>query len=636
MSDLFRKTSLEKLSSPEQLDKMIVITPPSFWLALSGAGFMIVVAVIWSIFGALPVNVETQGIYINNGGTYSVYSEMAGVVERLAVQEGDEIKKGDVIAYLDTEDLEQKIETHANRIKNVEKITMVSETDAITADNKSLIEIKSQMLTIDQSLYQNQELLELYSNNVAEQRKITTAAEKAMREAEAAYYNSLNVGDSTNEQLVYTEAQSNLANVSGYLESAYNGLDQANVAYNQAASQYQKVLDDYNKLIAQEKALKETVDAKWSELTSVYQTAGGTGETDVNALEQYKSSPWNLDVEVDDYIQAFSSYEKYIVDNQNAKAELQAYVAQYKLELDAAEATRNNYQKDVNNYYSQKDSASKNYESAKNNYVNRVHELEAAQSNQTQLSNKYSMALNEYTTQQTKLDNILDSLAQMEVQVDSDRRTMERQITTIYSQFEATKASIIDQLNMECEQYKEQLEKCAVVSSVDGRVLNISVVQGSVVNQGSELLKVQQGDSDDNVVVCYVALNSGKKITEGMEVLVYPTTVNKQEYGHMTATVTKVDSYVTSTENLRTQLGNDSLVEAFLKDGPVVAVVCELKRDASTSSGYYWSSAKGKTLYLAEGTMVEASVVLEEKAPITMLIPYIKEKLTIKTEDVAQ
>ena len=57
MADLFRKTSLEKLSSPEQLDKMIVITPPSFWMALSGAGLVIVVALIWSILGRLPVNV---------------------------------------------------------------------------------------------------------------------------------------------------------------------------------------------------------------------------------------------------------------------------------------------------------------------------------------------------------------------------------------------------------------------------------------------------------------------------------------------------------------------------------------------------------------------------------------------------
>ena len=37
MGQIFRKSLLDKLSSPEQLDKMIVITPPSFWIALTGA-----------------------------------------------------------------------------------------------------------------------------------------------------------------------------------------------------------------------------------------------------------------------------------------------------------------------------------------------------------------------------------------------------------------------------------------------------------------------------------------------------------------------------------------------------------------------------------------------------------------------
>ena len=636
MADLFRKTSLEKLSSPEQLDKMIVITPPSFWMALSGAGLVIVVALIWSILGRLPVNVETQGIYVNNGGIYSVYSEMAGIIENIEVNEGDEIKKGEVIAYLNKDDLEQKITNYDYRIKNVESITMDSEADVITADNKSLVEIKSQMLTLDQNLYQNQELLELYSNKVSEQRQITNQAEQNMRNAELNYYNSLNVGDSTNEQLEYTEAQSKLSNASGYLETAYSNLDQAKVAYNQALNQYQTALDNYNKLVAKENALKDIVDTKLNELEEAYKNIGGTELIDMTALDIYRDEPFNLNVQVEAYIQAVTNYQNCISENESAKSELQVSISQYKLELSSAEDTKNNYQKDVDNYNSQKENISKDYENIKSSYLNKINELGTAQSNQAQLSNEYNVALNNYTTEQTKLNSLLDSLAQMEVQVDSDTRTIERQTTTIYSQFEATKASIIDQLNIECEQYKEQLEKCAIVSSVDGKVSDISVVQGSAVNQGSELIKVQQGNSEDNVIVCYVSLNSGKKITKGMEVLVYPTTVNKQEYGHMTATVVNVDNYVTSTESLRTQLGNDTLVETFLNDGPVIAVTCELKEDDNTSSGYYWSSSKGKDVMLLEGTLVEASVVLEEKAPITMLIPYIKEKLTIKTDTNAQ
>ena len=630
MADIFRKTSLEKLSSPEQLDKMIVITPPSFWIALSGAGLIIAAALIWSILGRLPVNVETHGIYLNNGGTYSVYSEVAGIAEQVVVQEGDMIEKGDVIAYLNEDDVQQKIEDYENRIESVEKITMDSESDVITADNKPLIDIKGQLLTLDQNLRQNQALLNLQVENVAVQRQKATAAEKAMREAEAAYFNSLNTIDTNGAQLAYSEAQSQLANASGYLEAAYSSLDQANVNVSQADSQYQSILSSYNKLKEQGKILEAKKNSLAEEIQRLNpgfdpsrpDTWAGISEEP----EETEDSGRLLEL-IDAWQQAQNEYDNWL----SSKEQLKLSVNEAEAALNASKAARDNYQDDVNHFSSEKDEASGYYEASKADYLNRLGQQAQAQREQSKLSNEYNLALNDYTTEQAKLTSLLDNVAQMEVQVESDKEMLEKQTKTVYGQFEATKASVIDQLTMECDQYRDQLEKCAIVSTVSGKVSNVAVVQGSAINQGSELIKVQQGGEGSNVVVCYVTLDSGKKVEEGMEVLIYPTTVNKQEYGHMEATVETVDEFVASTENLRTQLGNDNLVEVFLKDGPVVAVVCRLKEDASTSSGYYWSSSKGKDLMLTEGTLVEASVVLEEKAPITMLIPYIKEKLTMQT-----
>lgn len=636
MPDLFRKTSLEKLSSPEQLDKMIVITPPSFWIALSGAGLIIAAALVWSILGRLPVNVETQGIYLNNGGTYSVYSEVAGIAEQVAVQEGDMIKKGDVIAYLNEDDLQQKIKDFENRIESVEKITMDSESDVITADNKTLIDIKGQLLTLDQNLQQNQALLNLQVENVAVQRQKASAAENAMRDAEAAYFNSLNTIDTTGAQLAYSEAQSQLANASGYLESAYSSLDQANVNVRQADSQYQSILNSYNKLKEQGKILEAKKDNLAEEIErlnpgfdpSKPDTWAGTSEEPEESDEPGESEDsGRLSALIDAWQQAQNEYDSWL----SGKNQLKLSVDEAEAALDASKAARDNYQDDVNYFSSEKDEASGYYEASKADYLNRLGQQAQAQIEQSKLSNEYNLALSDYNTEQAKLISLLDNVAQMEVQVENDKEMLEKQTETVYGQFEATKASVIDQLTMECNQYRDQLEKCAIVSTVSGKVSDVAVVQGSAINQGSELIKVQQGDEGSNVVVCYVALSSGKKVEEGMKVLVYPTTVNKQEYGHMEATVETVDAFVASTENLRTQLGNDNLVEVFLKDGPVVAVVCRLTEDAGTSSGYYWSSSKGKDLTLTEGTLVEASVVLEEKAPITMLIPYIKEKLTMQT-----
>ena len=71
MADYYRKSSLDKLSSPEQLDRAITIISPSFWVAAIGGGLIIAVVLIWSVFGRLPVSVSTIGMYMGDNGIYN-------------------------------------------------------------------------------------------------------------------------------------------------------------------------------------------------------------------------------------------------------------------------------------------------------------------------------------------------------------------------------------------------------------------------------------------------------------------------------------------------------------------------------------------------------------------------------------
>jgi hypothetical protein len=49
--DIFRKVSLDRLSSPEQLDMLATVTAPSGRLVLLALGLLIVLALIWFWFG---------------------------------------------------------------------------------------------------------------------------------------------------------------------------------------------------------------------------------------------------------------------------------------------------------------------------------------------------------------------------------------------------------------------------------------------------------------------------------------------------------------------------------------------------------------------------------------------------------
>lgn len=97
MADLYRKSALERMSNPEQLDKVLKVTSPMSWIALLGITFIIIVTVVWSIIGTIPETITAKGVVSAVVGSNSVYTEDAGKVVSLRVREGDEVHLGDPV-----------------------------------------------------------------------------------------------------------------------------------------------------------------------------------------------------------------------------------------------------------------------------------------------------------------------------------------------------------------------------------------------------------------------------------------------------------------------------------------------------------------------------------------------------------
>lgn len=53
---IFREKSIERVSSPEQLDDYIKVTTPSVWLILSATIALLAGMIIWGVFGKIEVN----------------------------------------------------------------------------------------------------------------------------------------------------------------------------------------------------------------------------------------------------------------------------------------------------------------------------------------------------------------------------------------------------------------------------------------------------------------------------------------------------------------------------------------------------------------------------------------------------
>ena len=71
---LFRKSSLERISSPEQLNDYIKAAGPAAWLVLAAAVILLTGACIWGIFGRLETRL-TAPVQVTEGNARLLLSQ---------------------------------------------------------------------------------------------------------------------------------------------------------------------------------------------------------------------------------------------------------------------------------------------------------------------------------------------------------------------------------------------------------------------------------------------------------------------------------------------------------------------------------------------------------------------------------
>ncbi len=64
--NLYRKSSLEKISSPEQLDQMLTLTSPAVWLAILGGILCICAVLVWACTFWINNTETVGGIYVKD------------------------------------------------------------------------------------------------------------------------------------------------------------------------------------------------------------------------------------------------------------------------------------------------------------------------------------------------------------------------------------------------------------------------------------------------------------------------------------------------------------------------------------------------------------------------------------------
>ena len=113
----------------------------------------------------------------------------------------------------------------------------------------------------------------------------------------------------------------------------------------------------------------------------------------------------------------------------------------------------------------------------------------------------------------------------------------------------------------------------------------------------------------------------GKKIQPGMKVEITPATVQRERFGSIVAVVNDVSPFPVTQEGVARIVGHAAIAQNLTEKGAQIQVSTQLQQDPSTFSGLRWSSSRGPQLKVSSGTTATVQVTIEERAPISFVLP---------------
>ncbi|MDR1912935.1 MAG: NHLP bacteriocin system secretion protein [Clostridiales bacterium] len=182
----------------------------------------------------------------------------------------------------------------------------------------------------------------------------------------------------------------------------------------------------------------------------------------------------------------------------------------------------------------------------------------------------------------------------------------------------------------EWDKLRDELEYGSIISAaVSGSILDMEVVYNDFVNVGDTVCTIirESKAGENSGFVMYVPIAEGKRILEGMEVDISPSTVNREVYGYIVGRVKSVSDYAASRQSIIAKLHNEQLVRQFLNGGAVIEVEVEMLRNDDTVSGYRWSTRNGPPVGVEPGTLCYADVRVAYHKPIEKVLPFLESMM---------
>jgi len=158
----------------------------------------------------------------------------------------------------------------------------------------------------------------------------------------------------------------------------------------------------------------------------------------------------------------------------------------------------------------------------------------------------------------------------------------------------------------------------ALRAPVTGTLAQRSPQLGSYVRPGDAVATIEPVGASPTAVV-FVPVETDRRVAAGMPVRLSPADARPDVFGFLRGHVTYAAPFPASADRIKAALQNDAVAAGFSPDVPVREVHIALDVDAA--GNLIWSGLQNAGRALSPGTPCDATVVVEERSPISFVLP---------------
>ncbi len=458
----------------------------------------------------------------------SVASELTGVkINSLKVRVGDRVKKGDVIAVLDTTSIEKSL-----------------------AQAKEALEIAKKKDSLELATAQRN-----YDAAVETARIQIERAERDEQKADKAYNDAVAASDAANAE--NSSAESSVTDMtaaaSGAKDAAGNAaaeVTRSDDKYSKAQEAYETANKDVGALADSISTLKTDYEAftkgDFTTASDRFSKAGDDLTAANNALKDAESKKTELDSNPDanpqdvenaqgvldkartDAATAQGVYDEAKQNYENAKTKLegiQSAISTAEGQYEAAVKARDKKEKKMTKAQGENERAKKDLEEKQS-------ALEDAQTNLAEAKTKQAEKEADAKSAKESIQSAKDNAEKAKEEEEDQKRENGKTVADSkdsFSETQLSQGSSTIQAQQEVDKYEQELEKATIVAPCDGLVTSVGVKEGGIYDNGNEIALIQN-DSGYKVTAT-VDQYDICDIKEGMKVTIKTDSVDNEMNG---------------------------------------------------------------------------------------------------------